>query len=402
MLFTYTATTEKGEKKEGTIEAVNRDVAMAGLQRRGLIILSVKTDDENKKWFQLSIFEGGVDMKDIVIMSRQMSTLFEAQVSAFKAFSLLANNTENPKLAKKLNEIVIDLQGGSSIAGALGKHEDVFSSFYINMVKAGEESGKLTQVFSFMAEYLDRQYALTSKTKSALVYPGFVIGIFFVVMGLMFTVVIPKLSSIILESGQDVPWYTKIVMGISAFLVNYGIFLLIFVVLFVMYFISLLKSKSGQAVLDDLQLKVPIVKNLYQKLYLARIADNMDTMLSSGISIVRAIEITASVVGNRRYRTILTESMEAVKTGKAFSVALEAHPEIPKLMPQILRVGEETGSMGAILKMLSHFYEREVREAVDTLVGLIEPFMIITLGLGVGLLLVSVLVPIYNIAGGIN
>lgn len=401
MNFTYSATTDKGEKKEGTIEAVNREVAVAGLQRRGLIVIAMHSDDEKKQWFQISLFES-VSMKEIVIMSRQMSTLFEAQVSALKAFSLLAANTESPLLSKKLNSIVTDLQGGSSIAGALGKHNDVFSDFYINMVKAGEESGKLTQVFSFMAEYLDRQYALTSKTKSALVYPGFVIGIFFVVMTLMFTVVIPKLSSIITESGQVVPWYTQIVMGISALLVNYGIFLLIFIIVAVGYFIVLIRSKSGKMIIDDLQLKVPIVKNLYQKLYLARIADNMDTMLSSGIPIVRAIEITASVVGNRRYKQILTESMEAVKTGKAFSVALESHPEIPKLMPQILRVGEETGSMGPILKMLSHFYEREVREAVDTLVGLIEPFMIISLGLGVGLLLVSVLVPIYNIAGGIN
>lgn len=401
MIFIYTATTEAGEKKEGTIEAVNREIAISGLQRRGLIITSIKSEEENKKWFNFSFMES-VSMKDVVIMSRQMSTLFEAQVSALKAFSLLSTNTENPILARKLNQIVTDLQSGSSIAGALAKHPEVFSDFYVNMVKAGEESGKLTQVFSFMAEYLDRQYALTSKTKSALVYPGFVIGIFFVVMGLMFTVVIPKLSGIILESGQVVPWYTQVVMAISSFLVNYGIFLILFLVLFIGYFISLLKSKAGRLVLDDLQLRVPIIKNLYLKLYLARIADNMDTMLSSGISIVRAIEITAAVVGNRRFKTILTESMEAVKTGKAFSVALEAHPEIPKLMPQILRVGEETGSMGQILKMLSHFYEREVREAVDTIVGLIEPFMIITLGLGVGLLLVSVLVPIYNIAGGIQ
>ena len=401
MNFKYTATTEQGEKKQGEIEAVNRDIAIAGLQRRGLIITSITGENDAKKWYNISFGES-VSMKDVVIMSRQMSTLFEAQVSALKAFSLLAVNSDNVTLGKKLNAVVSDLQGGSSIAGALAKHPDVFSDFYVNMVKAGEESGKLTQVFSFMAEYLDRQYALTSKTKSALVYPSFVIGIFFVVMTLMFTVVVPKLSAIIIESGQTVPWYTQIVMSISSVMVNYGIFILIFIVVGIGYFIMLLRSKAGKMVLDDLQLKVPIVKNLYQKLYLARISDNMDTMLSSGISIVRAIEITASVVGNKRYQAILNESMEAVKTGKAFSVALEMHPEIPKLMPQILRVGEETGSMGPILKMLSHFYEREVREAVDTLVGLIEPFMIIFLGLGVGILLVSVLVPIYNIAGGIN
>jgi type IV pilus assembly protein PilC len=401
MNFRYTAVTDKGEKRDGVIEAVNRDLAISGLQRRGLIVTSVKSEDESKKWFEVSLFEK-VPMKEVVILSRQMSTLFEAQVSALKAFSLLANNTENKLLSRKMNQIVSDLQAGSSIAGALAKHPDVFSDFYVNMVKAGEESGKLTQVFLYLADYLDRQYALNSKTKHALVYPAFVITIFIVVMVLMFTVVVPRLSGIILESGQEIPFYTKIVLWVSDFLVNYGIFLLIFIVIFLGYFIRLARSKKGKKLIDDVKLTIPVVGNLFRKIYLARIADNMDTMLSAGIPIVRSIEITSNVVGNKRFQEILKESMEAVKAGKNFSQSLEIHEEIPKIMPQIIRVGEETGSLGSILKMLAKFYKREVDEAVDTLVGLIEPFMIISLGLGVGLLLVSVLVPIYNIAGGIQ
>jgi type IV pilus assembly protein PilC len=401
MNFRYNAITEKGEKREGVIEAVNRELAISGLQHRGLIVTAIKSEEESKKWFEITLFEK-VPMKEVVILSRQMSTLFEAQVSALKAFSLLANNTENKLLQRKLNQVVADLQAGSSIAGALGKHNDVFSDFYINMVKAGEESGKLTQVFAYLADYLDRQYALTSKTKHALVYPAFVIGIFITVMVLMFTVVIPKLSAIISESGQDIPFYTKIVMWISQFLVQYGIFFLIIIVVLAAYVVRLTRTKKGKQLLDDVKLSVPILGNLYRKLYLARIADNMDTMLTAGIPIIRAIEITSTVVGNDRYKTIMLNAMEAVKGGKSLSQSLETNPDVPKLMPQIIRIGEETGSMGQILKMLAKFYNREVDEAVDTLVGLIEPFMIISLGIGVGLLLVSVLVPIYNIAGGIQ
>ncbi len=402
MNFKYQAITNTGEKREGVIEAVNRDLAIAGLQRRGLIVTTIKDEKEQKKWFELSIYEK-IPMKSVVILSRQISTLFDAQVSALKAFSLLADNTENKLLAGKLSQIVADLQAGSAIAAALAKHPDVFSDFYVNMVKAGEESGKLTQVFAYMADYLDRQYALTSKTKHALVYPAFVIGIFIAVMILMFTVVVPKLSAIIQESGQEVPFYTKIVMAVSNFLVQYGIFLLIGVVIFAGYLIRLSRTKRGKEALDEARLGIPVVGNLYQKLYLARIADNMDTMLSSGIPIIRAIEITANVVGNKRYQAVMLDAMESVKAGKSLSQALSAHPtEIPKIMTQIILVGEETGSMGSILKMLAKFYNREVDEAVDTLVGLIEPFMIISLGVGVGLLLVSILVPIYNIASGIN
>lgn len=401
MNFTYTAVTNTGEKRQGSIEAVTHDLAVTGLQRRGLIVTEIKSEDESKKWFEISLFEK-VPMKDIVILSRQMSTLFEAQVSALKAFTLLAANSENKLLQKKLNQVVLDIQAGSSIANALAKHPDVFSDFYVNMVKAGEESGRLTQVFAYLADYLDRQYALNAKTKNALIYPAFVILIFFVVMIAMFTVVVPKLSAIITESGQAIPIYTRIILGISNFLVNYGIFLLVFLVVAVGYLLHLVRTQKGKRFIDELKLHVPILGNLYQKLYLARVADNMDTMLSSGIPIIRAIEITSTVVGNQLYKQILMESMESVKAGKSFSQALELHPEIPQIMPQIVRVGEETGSVGAILKMLAKFYQREVDEAVNTLVGLIEPFMIVVLGLGVGILLVSVLVPIYNIAGGIQ
>lgn len=401
MIFKYRAITNTGQPQEGTIEAVNRDLAMAGLQRRGLIVTEIKSEEESRRWFELSLFER-VPMKQVVILSRQMSTLFEAQVSALKAFSLLAENSENKLLQKKLSQVVSDLQAGSSIAGALSKHKEVFSDFYVNMVRAGEESGKLTQVFTFLADYLDRQYALTSKTKNALVYPAFVIGVFVIVMVLMFTIVIPKLSSIIAESGQEIPIYTKVVMAISDFLVNYGIFLAIGVVVLVGYVVHLSRTSKGKAYLDEIKLSIPVVGNLYQKLYLARIADNMDTMLSSGIPIVRAIEITSTVVGNKKYQQIMESAMNDVKAGKSFSQALEMHKEIPQIMVQIVRVGEETGSLGSILRMLAKFYNREVDEAVDTLVGLIEPFMIISLGIGVGLLLVSVLVPIYNISGGIS
>lgn len=402
MNYTYEAITDKGEKRSGTIEAVSRELAIAGLQRRGLIVTAVKDEKESKRWFEVTVYER-VPMKQVVILSRQISTLFDAQVSALKAFSLLAENSQNKLLGKKLGQVVTDLQGGSSIANALAKHPDVFSDFYVNMVKAGEESGKLSQVFSYMADYLDRQYALTSKTKHALVYPAFVIGIFIAVMVLMFTVVVPKLSAIIAESGQEVPFYTKIVMSISSFLVQYGIFLLVAFIVGIGYVIRLSRTKHGKELLDEVRLTMPLVGQLYQKLYLARISDNMDTMLSSGIPIIRAIEITANVVGNKRYQAVMLESMDAVKSGKTLSAALAAHPaEIPKIMTQIILVGEETGSMGSILKMLAKFYNREVEQAVDTLVGLIEPFMIISLGIGVGILLVSILVPIYNIASGIS
>lgn len=402
MLFKYKAVDDKGINKEGEIDAPNRDIAISGLQRRGFIVISIKDEGKTKSLFAFS-FLGKVPMKDVVILSRQISTLFGAQVSALKAFTMLATNAENKILAKKLTEVSDDLQAGVSISGALSKHPDVFSDFYINMVKVGEETGKLNETFDHLANYLNRQYALTSKTKNALIYPVFVIATFFIVMGLMFVVVIPKLSAIILDSGQEPPIYTKIIMALSDFFVHYGFLVIIFLILGGIWLWRLSKTEKGKIYLDKTRLSLPAIGNLYRKLYLSRTADNMDTMLVSGIPIVRAIDITSEVVGSRVYKEILKDVADGVKSGLSLSIAFEKHTEeVPGIMVQMIKVGEETGSLGQILKTLADFYKREVDDAIDTLVGLIEPIMIVVLGLGVGILLVSVLMPIYNIAGGIQ
>ncbi len=401
MLYKYKAIDDKGANKEGAIDAPGKDLAISALQRRGYVILSIVEEGEKQSLFHFSFLDK-IKTKDVVILSRQISTLFEAQVSALKAFSMLAANSDNKLLGKKLSQVADDLQAGVSISGALSKHPDVFTDFYINMVKAGEETGKLNDTFSYLADYLDRQYSVTSKTRNALIYPAFVIVTFFVVMGLMFVVVIPKLSSIIEDSGQDVPFYTKLVIGASNFFVNYGFIILIFLVLLGIWAWRLSATERGKIYLDRLKLSLPAVGNLYKKLYLSRIADNLETMLSSGIQIVRAIDITSDIVGSQIYKAALKESADGVKSGLSLSLALERHPEFPGILVQMVKVGEETGAMAKILKTLALFYKREVDDAVDTLVGLIEPIMIVVLGLGVGILLTSILVPIYNIAGGIQ
>jgi type IV pilus assembly protein PilC len=402
MLFNYEAFTNSGEKKTGAVEANSKDLAIAAIQRRGLIVSTI-FESEKKAFFKKDLFEKKkIPMKDIVTMSRQMSTLFESQIPALKAFLLLSENTPNKKLAGILAEVADDIKGGTYISAALSKHNEAFSEFYVNMIKSGEESGKLTQTFSYLADYLDRQYQLTSKTKNALIYPSFVIGVFVIVMVLMFTFIVPKLSDIIAESGTEVPFFTKIIMGASQIFVNYGLYMLALVVVLVVLLLRYARTEKGKIYFDRLKITFPIIKNIYQKLYLSRIADNMDTMLSSSIPIVRAIELTSSVVGNIIYRDILKEITESVKTGNSLSASFGMHEEIPSIMSGMIKVGEETGSLGNILKTLGSFYGREVNEAVDSMVSLIEPIMIIALGLGVGVLLASVLMPIYNIAGGIS
>ncbi len=401
MLFTYHAIDQDSHERDGTIEAPSQEVAVSALQRRNLIVSAIASAEKNP-FFSLSLpFFGGISNKDVVILSRQIATLFEAQVSALRIFRLLATEVDNAPLVAVLSAVGDDIQGGSPISKALARHPKVFSNFYVNMVRAGEESGKLSETFVYLADYLDRTYDIVSKAENALVYPVFVVAVFFGVMALMLTMVIPKISAVLIDSGQEVPIYTSIVIGFSNFLVQYGIFVLIGLIALGVYTWQLGKTERGKLLLDGLKLSVPYIGDLYKKLYLARISDNFSTMLLSGVSVVEALEITSSVVGNSVYAAVLVQVGTDVKGGSSISDAFDKHPEIPGIMVAMTRVGEETGELGKILTTLAKFYSREVTNAVDTLVGLIEPIMVVLLGVGVGVLLAAVLLPIYNLAGTI-
>lgn len=403
MIFSYKALDEKGTPANGTIDTQNQELAINALQRRGWTILSIEEAGKSKGILtggSITLF-GGIKVKDVVILSKQMSTLFTAQVSALRIFQLLSAEMEKPALQKVLIEVADDIQTGSPISVSLAKHPKVFNVFYTNMVKAGEESGKLDETFAYLADYMERNYEVSAKVKNALIYPAFVITTFVAVMVLMLTVVIPKISTIITESGQEVPVYTKAVIGVSNFLVNFGPVFLLVLVVFGFLGVRYLLSDKGKNFLSRMKLEIPYISNLYKKLYLSRIADNLNTMLTSGIPMLKALELTTDIIDNTVYEVIMGEVIEDVKSGFALSDALGKHKEMPGILVAMTRVGEETGEVGSILKTLARFYQREVVSAVDTLVDLIEPLMIVMLGLGVGFLLASVLIPIYNISSNI-
>ncbi len=397
MLFNYHALDQSGKGSTGSIDAVTLDVAVGSLQKRGLIIVSIEPA-EKEPWFAKISFGSGVSNKDIVILSKQMATLFEAQVSPIKIFTLLAAEVENKVLQKSLEEIVSDIQGGATISMSLSRHPAIFSEFYVNMVKAGEETGKLNETFNYLADHLDRNYEVVSKVKNALIYPAFVVTVFVAVMLLMFTVIIPKIGAIIVDSGQEIPFYTKIIFGISNFFLNYGFIFLGLLIVGGYFLLRYLRTDLGRSAWAHFKLDLPYFGELYRKLYLSEIADNMNTMIGSGIPMVKAIEVTSAIVGNDVYKDILNHALEEVRGGKALSQAFSSHPEVPGILVQMVKVGEETGELGSIFKTMARFYQRDVINAVDTLVSLIEPVMIVFLGLAVGILLVSVLLPIYNIA----
>jgi type II secretory pathway component PulF len=401
MLFSYVAIDQTNVQREGTVEAPSVDAAITAVQKRGYTLMSIDEMSAKSGIFDVEIdLFSHVSYKDVVILSRQISTLFQAQVSPLRIFSLLSAEVENKKLATAMNQIVEDLQAGNSISRSLAAHPEIFSSFYVNLIKAGEESGSLDKSFDYLADYLDRQYEIQSKAKNALIYPAFVVGIFVIVMTLMMTKVIPSIATILIDSGQELPIYTQIVINISDFLANYIGYIILLLGVGVAFFWRFSQTPVGRRVIDEFQLSLPYIGDLQRKLLLTRICDNLSTMLGSGISMVQAIEVTGDVVDNTVFKEIMSEVLIEVKGGRSFADSIAEYPQIPGVLAQMAKVGEETGSLANILKTLSDFYRREANNAIDTMIGLIEPVMVVLLGLGVGTLLASVLMPIYNLTSG--
>lgn len=401
MLFKYKAKNIDGRELMGLVDAPNMELAVSAVQKKGLIIISMLPQDNLTFWQKgLNSFER-VKFQDVVIVSRQMSTLFEAKVPIVESLKIIIQETDNLTLKKHLSGVVDDIEGGLSLSQAFSNQPQVFSKFYVSMVRVGEESGKLDEIFTFLADYLERSYELTSKVKNAFIYPAFVLAAFIIVMAIILIVVVPKLTSIITESGQEVPLFTQIIISLSNVLRRFGIFIAMGLAFLGFLFYRYLHTEEGRRSVAKAQISVPIFRKVFKQFYLARIADNMDTLLAGGVPVVRTLELSAETVGNEVYKNILNDSLEAIKSGGSISGSFSKYKEMPSFVTQMIRIGEETGKLNFVLQTVSKFYRKEVNLTVDNLVKLIEPILILILGAGVAIIVAAVLVPIYNIASAV-
>lgn len=400
--FEYKARTREGEERTGIIETSSREAALDTLQQSNLIVVALA---EKAKPFRLNLklpfFGGGVSQKDIVVFSRQLATLFEARIPVVESLKTLIGENKKAAFREAIAQVLDDVAGGLSISQAFAKHPTIFSSFYINLVRSGEESGKLQEVFTYLADYLERTYYLTTKARNATIYPAFVFLAFVGVIIVMLVVVVPRLVSIFEETGTPVPFYTQIVITLSTILREWGILVVIGFIAGLIFLWRWSQTQQGKHIFHRLQLLIPVVGGLYQKLYMARLTDNLKTLISSGIPIMRALSISGDIVGNVVYQRAVLNAIESVKSGGTISSAFEKTPEIPGLVTQMIRIGETSGRLDFILGSIAKFYTQEVDSMIGNLVALIEPALIIFLGVGVGVLVGSIMVPLYNLVGAI-
>ena len=399
MFFSYKVIDKQGKEIEGRIEARDEQAAVDNLLNRGYSVLSLQAEKESTD-IKISFLQR-VRTKDMVIFSRQIATLFEADISPLRAFNLVSENVSNKYFQEILRDISKKVEQGFTLEKAFDQHKEVFGEFYIAIIAVGEKSGSLPRSFSYLATYVERNAEIIGRIRKALTYPIFIIIMFVAVVILMLVTVIPQISTILVQSGAELPFITKVVIETSDFFKENIVLILIGMVGGVGGLFYWKRTESGQEAFDNFMVTVPLIGNLFRTFYLVRFSNNLAVMLTNGVSIVSSLQITSRVMGNKVYTRIVEEIEERVRRGVTLSAALESQELISKNVVQIIKIGEETGKTANMLKVIGDFYEKQMSDLIDTLLDLIQPIVIVLLGITVGGLIGSVIVPIYSISGGI-
>ncbi len=403
MKFNFKAKTEAGDLKEGLVEALSREVAIEILQKNGLIPLQVTSEKSGGLQGMLRDLQKlweGVSQKELMVIFRQLATLIEAHVPVVTSLKTIGEQTDNFYLRSILNEMKDDIEDGMSFSESLEKHSKVFDMMTINIIRAGEISGNLQHAILFTADSIEKNYHLTSKIRGALFYPAFVLSVAGVIGFIVITFILPKITVLIKDLGVAVPWYTSVLIRLSDFMNAYWWAVAIGLFGMAVGLFYYLKSESGKREWDVIVLHIPVMKTLAKNVFITRFSENLAALMAGGIPVVRALMITSDVIGNTVYAQIMLKAAEEVKSGGVMSGVFQRYPnEIPPIVSQMVRIGEETGSMAHVLEGIGKFYNQEVEVMTRNLTSLIEPILIVGLGIGVGILTIGILMPVYNIAG---
>lgn len=403
MKYRYTARTPEGKKETGVVEAFKKEAALAILQRHNLIVTGLESIEEKKGLKrEIRILPQKIGAQDIVFFFRQLSILFAADVPLIEALDILAKQTKNPLLAAQVSEISDNVEGGMAFSEALSRYPKVFSKFEINMIKTGEVAGNLGKILNYLADHTERNYMMISKIKGAMMYPAFIFGAAILVMIIMVTFVLPKMSEMFEEFGvEQLPLPTRIIMSISDFFSKNWILVFAVIIGLFVFLSRYIKTPKGRSQKDKIEIKIPVMGKIFQDIYTSRITENLGTLIKGGIPIVQALDTTALVIGNTLYEKVLKEARDSVRRGETIADAFKAAEVIPPTLTQMIASGEKSGKLDKVLMDLTGFYNAEVTRSLDNLMTLIEPIILVIMGIMVAFIAVAVLLPIYNLAGTI-
>ncbi|MDP3881195.1 MAG: type II secretion system F family protein [bacterium] len=398
MKYHYSARTKSGEMQVGYVDAPNRDSAQKILGSHDLFILSLEEIRSKQFLSGLTNFFTRVKRTDIMIFTRQFATMLEAKISINDALKNLHAQSRNQTLREAIFQLTQDIDAGLSLSQSLKRHTNIFSDFYINLVQSAEVTGRVEEAMGFLADYLEREIALITKVRNALIYPIFVISLFIAVAGILVGFVFPQLAPIFEESNAEIPVITKILLSAGEFVSNWWIAIIIALVAGVVMLVQYFRSEEGRALWNSFSLKIPILGKMFKKVYVTRFAESVSVLIKGGIPIAQAIEISGNAIGSALYEDSLHRVAESVRGGELLSVSLaRENAYFPPIVGQMTAIGEKTGKLEQMFDRIAKFYDREINSTVSNLVELIQPTLMVVLGVLVGLLFAAILIPIYNL-----
>ncbi len=387
----------------GFVEAGDRDGAVNILTSHDLFILSVEGEEKIGLFEQISSLFNQVRRKDIIIFSRQLATLLQAQLPFNSCLKVLSEQTKNKILKEVILEIARDIDAGIPFSQAMAKQGHIFPEYYIEMVRVGEVTGNLNEIADLFANYTEKEGALAGKIASAMIYPGVVLTLFIVVVFILIIFVYPALGSVFAENGIMLPWYTQAFLSTGTFLGKWWLAVVVVVAFLGFAGFNYFGTNEGRAVLDEAKIRLPIIRRIYTPIIMARFASSAALLVHGGIPIVQSIEIISHMTGNVLYRDILHDIAEDVRQGELLSQSIAKHPQFfPDIVPQMVAVGEKTAKVEEMLNRLSAMYTREADDVSSNLAELLQPLLIVGMGAMVGLLFASILIPIYSLTASIH
>ncbi|MFA6095297.1 MAG: type II secretion system F family protein [Candidatus Paceibacterota bacterium] len=402
MLFSYKVTDKDGKKEAGTLDAADKFALYKELHARGYTVLSVSEKGAKKSWgkvFSMSIGGGSVKMSDRILFAKNLSSMLRAGLALTRALSVLERQVKNQNFKKILASLTVEISKGKTLSQALAEHPKIFSSLFVSMVAAGEESGSLAESLHIVGDQLEKSHNLKKKVRGAMMYPMIIIGLMLAIGVLMLVYVVPSLTQTFRELNVELPITTRIVIGVSDFLESNIVISLIGLIVIALGIYAASKSAKGRRAIDWFVLHIPIISVIVKQVNAARTARTLSSLLSSGVEVVAAIRITGEVLQNSYYKEILKKSEDVIQKGQPLSLVLAESPSIfPSFVSEMVAVGEETGKLSEMLLNVAIFYEEEVDQRTKDLSTVIEPFLMIIIGVGVGFFALAMISPIYSLS----
>jgi len=400
-VFVWVAQTKKGRKLKGEIDAANEAIALSQLKKRNFTVKKLKPKPKDI-FGNISFLKPKVTKKDLMIFTRQFSTMIDAGLPLVQGLTILAEQSENPTFKAVLKEITKDVEGGSTLAEAMKKHSKIFDALFVNLVAAGEMGGMLDTILRRLAQFIEKAEKLKSQIKGAMTYPIVVMAIAIIVIAVILVFVIPVFEDMFKSFGSALPTPTQIVVNMSRFLKSNIHWVIIALIALIYGFKRYRDTAAGKKVTDSLFLKLPVFGNLLKKTAVARFTRTLGTMISSGVPILDALEIVAKTAGNVVIEEIIYEVRGSIAEGQTIAEPLSENDIFPGMVIQMIAVGEATGALDSMLEKIADFYDDEVDAAVAALTSMLEPLLMLFLGASIGGLVIAMYLPIFGMAAAMG